>query len=406
MPTTPHAVSGNRVGSLCSGYGGLDLAVLSVLGGQVAWHAENDPDAAVVLAHHWPDVPNHGDLRTVDWAAAGSVDVLVAGFPCQPVSYAGRKKGIRDPRWLWDDIAEAVGRMDPRPGLLVLENVRGLLTADRGHAMARVVHRLARLGYVGSWRVVRAADIGAPHARARVFLAAWLTDRPLERPAGNALTGNSQTTPTGARQPRRDDRPAAHAHGQRRQGSQPAGGRDLPDRGAAANTSGDRRDERRAAATGDSRGSDAALGGDPPGPGAAIRHRPGWRPTTRRAGRVSLGGAGTRQVDQDQKADEPGGVDWGPYGPAITRWEHILGRPAPRPTVPGRRGTPVLNPALVEWMLGLPAGWVTAVPGLSRAAMLRILGNGVCPQQAAAALRLLLPTNESPISTGGQEAGQ
>lgn len=76
-----------------------------------------------------------------------------------------------------------------------------------------------------------------------------------------------------------------------------------------------------------------------------------------------------------------------------------MGRPAPQPTEPGRNG-PVLSPALPEWMLGLPAGWVTDVPGIPRSAQLKALGNGVVPQQAACALRLLLdaagiPTTET-----------
>ncbi|MFG1644911.1 hypothetical protein ACGFMK_31910 [Amycolatopsis sp. NPDC049252] len=69
----------------------------------------------------------------------------------------------------------------------------------------------------------------------------------------------------------------------------------------------------------------------------------------------------------------------------------MTGQAAPVPTVPGRRGNAVLNPALPEWMMGLPSGHITDVPGLSRADMLRLAGNGVVPQQAAAALRYLLP---------------
>ncbi|WP_268926995.1 DNA cytosine methyltransferase [Streptacidiphilus fuscans] len=74
---------GLRIGSMCSGYGGLDLAALNVFGGQLAWHAEINPDAARILERHWPGVPNLGDLTQVDWAAVEPVDVLVAGFPCQ-----------------------------------------------------------------------------------------------------------------------------------------------------------------------------------------------------------------------------------------------------------------------------------------------------------------------------------
>lgn len=81
---------------------------------------------------------------------------------------------------------------------------------------------------------------------------------------------------------------------------------------------------------------------------------------------------------------------WGKYGPAVHRWERILGRVAPAPDEPDTKGGPRLSPRFVEWMQGLPAGHVTDVPGITRPAQLRALGNGVVPQQAVAALRLLL----------------
>ncbi len=91
-------------------------------------------------------------------------------------------------------------------------------------------------------------------------------------------------------------------------------------------------------------------------------------------------------------------VQWAGYRPAIERWEQVLGRPAPAPTVLGKRGGRQLSPLFVEWMMGLPAGWVTDVPGLSRNQMLKLLGNGVVPQQAADALRHLLPLLLKPVA--------
>jgi DNA (cytosine-5)-methyltransferase 1 len=82
-------------------------------------------------------------------------------------------------------------------------------------------------------------------------------------------------------------------------------------------------------------------------------------------------------------------VDWGEYAPVIRRWQAILGRPVPYPTEPGRGGRPRLAAVFVEWLMGLPDGWVTGV-GISRAAQIRALGNGVVPAQAAAAVTLLL----------------
>ncbi|WP_310794807.1 DNA cytosine methyltransferase [Streptomyces sp. TLI_171] len=74
---------GPLIGSLCSGYGGLDLGVMAALGGQVAWHAEVEPAPSAVLARHWPGVPNLGDITAIDWASVPRVGVLTAGFPCQ-----------------------------------------------------------------------------------------------------------------------------------------------------------------------------------------------------------------------------------------------------------------------------------------------------------------------------------
>ncbi len=86
----------------------------------------------------------------------------------------------------------------------------------------------------------------------------------------------------------------------------------------------------------------------------------------------------------------PGAVaaDFGPYTAAVRRWEQVLGRPAPPPTEPGTNGRPRLNPRFVEWMMGLPDGWVTGV-GIPRSAQLKALGNGVVWQQAALALAML-----------------
>jgi DNA (cytosine-5)-methyltransferase 1 len=85
---------------------------------------------------------------------------------------------------------------------------------------------------------------------------------------------------------------------------------------------------------------------------------------------------------------------WGDYAAAIARWE-ALTRPAPPPTQPSKKGTPQLSPAFAEWMMGLPAGWITDVPGVTRNEALRLAGNGVVPTQAAAALRIMLNRAEA-----------
>jgi DNA (cytosine-5)-methyltransferase 1 len=156
-----------RIGSLCTGYGGLDLAVELVLGGRLAWYAETDPHASTVLARHWPDVANLGDLRAVDWTAVEPVDVVTAGFPCQDISNAGKRAGITGIHSsLWTSVADAVRVLRPR--LVVVEKVAALLR--RG---LDVVHGdLAALGYDTSWTCLRASDIGAAHRRDRLFLLA------------------------------------------------------------------------------------------------------------------------------------------------------------------------------------------------------------------------------------------
>jgi len=78
-----------KIGSLFSGYGGLDMAVSSVLGGAVAWHVEYDKAPSRILAYHHPDVPNYGDVTQVDFTTIEPVDVLTGGYPCQPFSHAG-----------------------------------------------------------------------------------------------------------------------------------------------------------------------------------------------------------------------------------------------------------------------------------------------------------------------------
>ena len=100
-----------RIGSLCTGYGGLDLAVHDVLGGELAWVADNDPGASAILAHRFPAVPNLGDIAATRWGEVEPVDIVTAGFPCQDISYAGRGAGIVEGNrsGLWYAIADALG---------------------------------------------------------------------------------------------------------------------------------------------------------------------------------------------------------------------------------------------------------------------------------------------------------
>jgi DNA (cytosine-5)-methyltransferase 1 len=88
--------------------------------------------------------------------------------------------------------------------------------------------------------------------------------------------------------------------------------------------------------------------------------------------------------------DAPAESRWGDYSTAIARWEAVLGRPAPDPTEPNAKGGHRLSVRFVEWLMGLPDGHVTDVPGMNRNVALKALGNGVVPQQCAAALRAFI----------------
>lgn len=167
-------LAGLRVGGLCCGYGGLEL-VTEQLGGRTVWMVENDPHARVVLRTHWPKVKMHRDLKHLDWTTVRPVDVLVAGFPCQPVSQAGRQRGVEDDRWLWPWIAEGIRVLAPQ--YVMLENVRGILTANGGAAMAEVIGTLADLGFDAEWCCQTAGDVGACHRRERWFCVAAHPDR-------------------------------------------------------------------------------------------------------------------------------------------------------------------------------------------------------------------------------------
>jgi DNA (cytosine-5)-methyltransferase 1 len=163
---------GPVLGSLCTGYGGLDLAVLAALGGgRIAWCADPDPPIATILTARMPGVPNLGDLRTVTWTKVEPIDVLTAGFPCQDISAAGRRAGIEKGTrsGLWIDIVAVLRLL--RPALFVVENVAALRWRHGG--LHRVLGDLAHTGYDAIWRSVRAADIGAAHHRQRLFLLAW-----------------------------------------------------------------------------------------------------------------------------------------------------------------------------------------------------------------------------------------
>jgi len=168
------------VGSLFSGIGGFELG-FERAGFDVRWQVEIDPFCRAVLAKHWPEVARYDDVRTCGAANLEPVDVVCGGFPCQPVSLAGRRKAQADDRWLWPEFARVLRELRPR--IAALENVPGLLV----HGLEDVLGDLAAIGYDAEWDCVSAADVGANHRRERVWILAYANVAGLEGRHGGEL---------------------------------------------------------------------------------------------------------------------------------------------------------------------------------------------------------------------------
>ncbi len=155
------------VGSLFSGIGGLDLG-LERAGFEIRWQVERDPYCQRVLARHWPDVPCYDDITQIRGADLEPVDLLCGGFPCPPVSVAGKGLGDADDRWLWPEFARLIREVGPR--YVLVENVTGLLAHPR--EFGSVLGELAESGYDAEWDCIPAAAVGAPHRRDRLWIVA------------------------------------------------------------------------------------------------------------------------------------------------------------------------------------------------------------------------------------------
>ena len=279
-----------KIGSLCTGYGGLDIAVEAYFDAETVWTCEFDKHASKVINAHF-DVPNHGNLKTTDWTKVEPVDILTAGYPCQPFSSAGLRKGADDERHLWPYIKEIIRVLRPR--IVVLENVRGHFRLG----FREVLSDLACIGYDARWTLIRASDVGAPHRRERLFILAYPTNDTKRKSIASRF------------QPKNSQHCCYII------------------------------DEY----------------------------------TNTDCQRCSLGqNNGRTQGNQGQ-----------PQSIAYQLVKAIYNQEVPAPLVENR-----LNVKFVEYMMGLPNGWVTDV-NLLKSQMLKILGNGVVPQQAYRALELL-----------------
>lgn len=373
--------------SLCTGYGGIDIALERAFGAETVAVSDIDPGACKILAHRYPHVPNIGDMTSVDWREwAGKVDIISGGTPCQDLSSAGRRRGMTEGTRsnLWVAMRDAIATI--RPQLIAWENVRGAYSAPADsdlepcagcvgtpgqhgpvlRALGRVLGDLAALGYDTWWYGLRASDVGAAHHRFRVFVFAvradaddsgrgrewWLRaiERHAHRPGrANGLRGAAEPaalvaipTPTAER-----DGNTPETHLARKPGRKVVTSLDV-----------------------------------------VVNHcLPSPRTSdTNGAGHHGAGGPDLRTVVSTKASEQ----DWREYEPAIRRQEAAFGYPAPLPTEPNKNGKPRLSAEFSSWLMGLEPGWITDTPGITRNEALKAAGNGVVPQQCEAAARRFL----------------
>ena len=305
-----------KIGSLCSGYGGLDMAVEAFYEAETVWMADIDKASSKVIEQRWK-LPNLGDLKKVNWEEVEKVDILTAGYPCQPFSQAGQRKGANDERHLWPTIKEIISTI--RPSVVILENVRGHLTLG----FKEVLQGLTEIGYDARWEIVRASDVGAPHRRERLFIIAY--------PNGST-----------SEQLRRTSREIF------RTGSEIINGSD--------------RQEFRTSRSIVTNSNDSGRIGNSKKPSSGYK-----------SGAIS--NTYSKQLQTDRQAQRLG---WRLETPL-----ELSMRRTPNPLDQSK-----LNPKFVEYMMGLPEGWVTDLD-ISRAQQFKLLGNGVVPQQAFRALEIL-----------------
>lgn len=160
-----------KFGSLFAGIGGIDLG-LERAGMTCAWQVEIDEYATKVLQKHWPNVARFRDVRDCGKENLEPVDLICGGFPCQDVSVAGSRAGLKGKRsTLWSEFIRIVREIGPR--WILAENVPGLLSSDDGQFFAQILRGLAQSGHDAEWDIIPAAAFGAPHLRKRVFVVAY-----------------------------------------------------------------------------------------------------------------------------------------------------------------------------------------------------------------------------------------
>lgn len=164
--------------SLFSGIGGFDLAA-EWAGWTNAFNCEIDPFCRSVLKYHFPDAEQYEDIRTADFTIwRDRIDVLSGGFPCQPFSLAGKRKGTEDDRYLWPEMLRVIRTVRPR--WVVGENVFGIVNWSEGMVFDKVCSDLEAAGYEVQPYIIPACGVGAPHRRDRCWFVAYRTDAGIE----------------------------------------------------------------------------------------------------------------------------------------------------------------------------------------------------------------------------------
>jgi DNA (cytosine-5)-methyltransferase 1 len=368
-----------RTLSLCSGYGGLDIGFDAAcehlgLASRTVAYVEWEAFAASLLLARMeaqalaPAPVWCGDLGRLDGTCLrGRIDAVTAGFPCQPHSVAGSRKGTDDTRWIWPDIVRLV--RESGAWLVVLENVAGLLSSG---GFGPVLRDLAALGFAAEWGVLSAGSVGASHRRERVFIVAY---RPQHgRIEGRAESAGQQGRPDAAER----DESMAHANGAERRAMRACV------RGGSQGADGGRQEDR---------GAGVAV--ETLGHAERSRRQASWRGRQEHAGRESQQGCGeladasrTHSEGGGQRRDATGWQEQARHaglggrglfapGPDDSRWPDII---AERPD---------LAPATEPGVRGVVDGYPVVVDE-SRANQLRAIGNGVVPLQAATAIVCLM----------------
>ena len=266
------------------------MAAEYVFQAETIWMADSDKYSSIVINKRW-GLLNLGNIKNVDWSLVEPIDILTAGYPCQPFSQAGQRKGVNDERHIWPKIKEIISILRPR--FVVLENVRGHLSLG----FKEVLKDIAEIGYDAKWEIIRASDVGAPHRRERLFVIAQPTNTDCER----SDLGECQTEE--------------------------------------------------------------------------------WNQRESQLEPCKCNSITSNSINNKQPRD------WQTpkLGRRYNSRNQMRLQTTPNPLDLNNK----LNAEFVEYMMGLPKGWITDLP-IPRTQQLKLLGNGVVPQQAELALKTLL----------------